>query len=85
MNITIYTKSNCPQCTKAKMLLDQRGIEYTTYKLQESESDESLNLITREELLEKFPSVRMMPVITLDGKLLKSVEELHFALNAKSS
>lgn len=85
MNITIYTKSNCPQCTKAKMLLDQRGIEYTTYKLQESESDESPNLITREELLEKFPSVRMMPVITLDGKLLKSVEELHFALNAKSS
>lgn len=28
MNIIIYTKSNCPNCTTAKQLLKSKGLEY---------------------------------------------------------
>lgn len=28
MNIVIYTKSNCPNCTTAKQLLKSKGLEY---------------------------------------------------------
>ena len=30
MNITLYTKANCPQCTATKRQLDKRGLPYTT-------------------------------------------------------
>lgn len=29
MNITLYTKANCPQCTATKRQLDRRGLPYT--------------------------------------------------------
>jgi len=32
-NIEIYTKLFCPFCTRAKLLLDSLGIEYTEYKV----------------------------------------------------
>ena len=31
MNIVIYIKSNCPNCTTAKRLLDSKGIGYTEF------------------------------------------------------
>ena len=30
MNITLYTKANCPQCTATKRQLDKRGLPYRT-------------------------------------------------------
>lgn len=32
-NVVIYTKDYCPYCKRAKMLLDQKGVEYTEYDL----------------------------------------------------
>jgi glutaredoxin len=52
---TIYTKDDCTYCEQAKALLTSRGLPFTTVKLGEQ--------ITREELLQKFPTARTMPQI----------------------
>jgi len=33
--LTIYTRSDCPYCDQAKMLLESRGIVYTTVNVAE--------------------------------------------------
>lgn len=32
-NVVIYTKNYCPYCTNAKMLLEQKGVQYTEFNL----------------------------------------------------
>lgn len=59
MNITIYTKPNCDYCTKAKMLMSSKGINYKELKLDED--------FSREHLLNTFPSATTYPVIVVDG------------------
>ena len=59
MNIILYTKENCAFCTKAKMLLSSKGINYTELKLNED--------FSRENLLELYPSAKTLPVIVVDG------------------
>ena len=34
MNITVYVKSNCVQCTQSKKLLDKLGLEYQTVDVE---------------------------------------------------
>lgn len=36
--ITIYTKSNCPNCDKTKKFAQQRGIEYEEFNVEENEA-----------------------------------------------
>lgn len=31
MNVVVYSKSNCPNCTTAKRLLDSKGIGYQEF------------------------------------------------------
>lgn len=33
--ITVYSKNQCPYCTQAKALLEQKGIAYTEVKIDE--------------------------------------------------
>jgi glutaredoxin-related protein len=33
--ITVYSKSNCPFCDRAKALLESHGVEYTTVSVEE--------------------------------------------------
>jgi glutaredoxin len=33
--LTIYSKSNCPFCDRAKALLESKGIEYKTISIEE--------------------------------------------------
>jgi glutaredoxin len=62
MTIEIYGKPDCIYCTKAKNLLDSRGIEYKYYSLGED--------YTLDEFKEKFPGRKSVPQIILDGVLL---------------
>lgn len=56
MNIyTIYSKDNCPYCTKAKALLDKQEVDYQEIKIGVD--------ITREEFMETYPDVRTVPLI----------------------
>lgn len=65
---TIYTKDNCPFCDKAKNLLTQKQIAFTSLKLGVD--------FTREELLAKIPSARTMPQIMVGETLIGGYKEL---------
>ena len=53
MKIVVYSKENCPACTALKARLTKDGESFTEIMVGVD--------ITREEFLEKFPQVRMMP------------------------
>jgi len=75
-HVTIYTKDNCIFCTKAKMVLTNRGIQYNELKLHED--------YTSEALKELFPSARTYPVIVVDGFNIGGCTELELILNEET-
>lgn len=75
-HVTIYTKDNCVFCTKAKMVLTNRGIQYNELKLHED--------YTSEALKELFPSARTYPVIVVDGFNIGGCTELELILNEET-
>ena len=72
MNITIYTKSNCPNCVSAKQLLKSKGLEYVEFDTD--------NPAWRIELLDRVPSVRQMPAIFINGQYVGGLAGLQAAL-----
>jgi glutaredoxin len=68
MKATIWTKSNCPYCVQAKVLLEQQGIEYEERKIGSG--------YTKENLLESVPHAKTVPQIFLDGELVGGFAEL---------
>jgi glutaredoxin 3 len=71
MNIVIYTKSNCPNCTTAKRLLDDKGIGYESYDIEKCP-----------EVLKQLASigVRQMPQIFIEGQRVGGIAGLQAAL-----
>lgn len=69
----VITQPNCPFCVKAKALLDERGIEYTTLVL-------GLNLskLVMVDFIEKKTgqTVRTVPQIILDDKYIGGHDDL---------
>jgi len=65
MHIEIYSKQDCPYCkyaiqkAESMSLYIDKAVTYKKYMLGED--------FTREELLEKFPTARTFPQITVDG------------------
>lgn len=74
--VTVYTKENCSYCTKAKMILANKGINYIELKLNED--------FTRESLLQLFPSVKTFPVIVVNGFNIGGCDELQMVLNEEN-
>ena len=60
MIITIYTKSNCPNCVSAKQLLKSKGLEYEEQQLN---SEQSMSMFVKD-----YPEARQMPQIFIDGQ-----------------
>ena len=75
MNITIYTKSNCPNCTTAKQLLKSKGLEYQEQNVEDP--------VTWLELLGKFPSARQLPQIFYKGERIGGLAGLQAWLKWK--
>ncbi len=73
MNITIYTKSNCPNCETAKNLLKSKSL---AFKIIDAEADP----IARRALLETYPSARQMPQVFIEGQRVGGLEGLQAAL-----
>lgn len=73
MNIVIYSKSNCPNCTTAKQLLKSKGLEY-------SERDLTNDLVKQAELFAAYPDARQMPQIFIDGQRVGGLAGLQAAL-----
>ena len=72
MNITIYTKSNCPNCLSAKALLQAKGLAY-----EERDLD---NWDNWKALASEHPEARQMPQIFIDGQRVGGLAGLQAAL-----
>lgn len=72
MNITIYTKSNCPNCTTAKQLLKSKGINFGEVDAEKEGTMEALTAL--------HPQIRQMPAIFIDGQFVGSLAGLQAAL-----
>lgn len=72
MNIVMYTKTNCPNCTTAKMVLDMVHLEYT-------EVDVELGA-RWQNLLKEFPDARQMPQIFINDQRVGGLAGLQAAL-----
>ena len=72
MNITIYTKSNCPNCVSAKQLLKSKGLDWHEFDI---EKDFGAQLW----LLEN-PEKRQMPQIYVNDQYVGGLAGLQAAL-----
>lgn len=79
MQATIYSKTNCPYCVKAKMLLNQKNIPYQEYVIgvdSNSVLQENQHVTTREKLLELAPNAKTVPQIWLDQTHIGGYDQL---------
>lgn len=71
MNITIYTKSNCPNCVAAKMLLKSKGVDFTEI---------SLDLPERQaNFMAAYPDAKQMPQIFIGDQRIGGIAGLQAA------
>jgi glutaredoxin 3 len=87
MHAVIYTKDNCPYCTKAKMLMNNRGITYDERLVNPNGPDnrqlkENQSWSTREQLLEAAPTARTFPQIWLDESYIGGCDALEIYLTS---
>jgi glutaredoxin 3 len=72
MNIVIYTKSNCPNCTTAKRLLDSKGIGYEEMNLDDVDRFVEFQLC--------YPEAKQMPQIFIRRQRVGGLAGLQAAL-----
>jgi glutaredoxin 3 len=77
MNITIYTKSNCPNCTTAKMVLNNFGLKY-----EEKNMDDIDRFV---EFQMCYPEARQMPQIFINRQRVGGLAGLQAALKQLGS
>ncbi|MFW2355572.1 glutaredoxin family protein [Hydrogenophaga sp.] len=73
LNITVYSKSACPQCESAKMLLRSRSLGFEEVKID----DETERLAFYERC---GPSVRQVPQIFINDQRVGGLSGLQAAL-----
>ena len=73
MNIVIYTKSNCPNCTTAKQLLKSKGLEYEEHDVGTPEGLGSLQANVSAQF-------RQMPQIIINRQRVGGLAGLQAAL-----
>jgi len=72
--VEIYTQWGCPYCTRAKALLDAKGVAYT-------EIDVTMDTKKRAEMAERKPGARTVPQVFVDDQALGGCDDIH-ALDA---
>ena len=69
MKVIVYSKQKCTYCSKAKVMLDNLGIEYIEKKFEDFKSvDDMLEDIGKK--------VKTMPQIKIDGELVGGYHQL---------
>jgi glutaredoxin 3 len=68
--VEIYTKDYCPYCNKAKMLLEQLGVEAT-------EIDISRDPAKMGEMMSRKPGARTVPQIFIDNVGIGGCDDLY--------
>lgn len=69
MTVEIWGKENCAFCTKAKALVEAKGLDYI-YKQMGVD-------FTREQVFEEFPSARTFPQIKINNEPIGGYQELY--------
>ena len=72
MKVTIYSRSNCPNCVAAKMQLQARGMEYEEINLD----DEA----RRANFMAAYPDLKQMPQIWIGDQRVGGLAGLRAAL-----
>ena len=75
--VEIYTWSSCPFCIQAKMLLDQKSVDYTEYAIDGDED-------ARAEMAQRANGRRSLPQIFINDHHIGGCDDL-YALDAQSS
>jgi glutaredoxin len=65
----VWSQTNCPACTEAKRLLEQRAIKYEECMI-------AINGYTKKDLIAKVPNARSVPQIFLNGEYVGGLQEL---------
>ena len=78
LKIVVYSKSDCPQCDQAKMLLKSRSLDFEEIKID----DEAQRLAFYEKC---GPAVRQMPQVFINDQRVGGVAGLQAALAQLSS
>lgn len=72
INITMYTKDNCPNCVTAKLILEAANLKYADVDIMVGDR--------MGNLLKEFPDARQMPQIFINDQRVGGVEGLKVAL-----
>jgi len=72
IHVTIYTRSNCPNCVSAKRLLEAKGLSYADVDVEVGER--------LANLLKEFPDARQMPQIFINDQRVGGLAGLQAAL-----
>jgi glutaredoxin 3 len=67
--VEIYTKFLCPYCSRAKSLLQSKGVEFTEY-------DISMGGPKREEMLSRSNGRTTVPQVFIDGRHIGGSDDL---------
>ena len=62
MNFAVYSKENCPYCSKVKMALELTGNQFVVYNLNEH--------FTKEEFYSEFGEGSSFPQVICDDRKL---------------
>lgn len=68
MKALIWSRDYCIYCEHAKMLLDEKGVQYEERKIGST--------WTKEQLLESVPTAKSVPQIFIDGQHIGGYKEL---------
>ena len=72
INITIYTRDNCPNCVTAKRIMDAAQLPYSEVDIMVGER--------LANFLKEYPSARQMPQIFINDQRVGGVDGLRAAL-----
>jgi glutaredoxin 3 len=67
--VEIYTKLYCGYCTRAKRLLEDKGVEFVEY-------DITLGGPKRAEMMERKPDAYTVPQVFIDGRAVGGSDDL---------
>ena len=68
--VEIYSTLFCPYCSRAKSLLDRKGVKYINFDIIEDNSK-------REEMLKRAGGRTSVPQIFIDGEHIGGCDELY--------
>ncbi len=67
--VEIYTKFFCPYCSRAKQLLERKGVEYDEYEV-------SLGGEKKAEMMQRANGRHTVPQIFIDGRHIGGSDDL---------